>query len=110
MKAKNAEAYRICDKPFASAEIANEAMRKFCEAVYALRVEHGIPNLLITIELTFIEGGEENQAMVHSMMGDSALSEQMAAYTFGRTSAERQARVSHMIAEGSKDAIKPLPK
>lgn len=93
----------LCSRPFASSSAADEALKKFWDAVYELRSHFGIRDVSV-----IASGHVSNSGpfMWSAHAGSATEAEVMAAWHFGKTQAERQQVVREAIEAALENAIK----
>lgn len=79
----------------------------FAEDVYAARVKHRIPDVVICARLAVqYEDGGDGEFCAKFSCGDESHQEMLAAYLFGAVGAERQERIARIVADATKQSIR----
>jgi len=97
-KTKDPENYLKMSEPFETPNIANKALQDFHEEVNVLRKKYKIPDLLIVIkgEVKYPDG-QIGGFMNHSSYGMELNVEPMAAYAYGKASAEHRELINKFL-------------
>ncbi len=99
----NSDLYSELSKPFKSGDSANETLQEFLNELYLLRQKHCLADVSVIIKAT-IKG--EGVFLYDAHFGSETEVEAMAAWHFGKASAERQSMIRNAISQGSENAIK----
>jgi hypothetical protein len=107
--AKDPSLYREMAAPFENADVANAAFKAFFADLGEIRKKHGITNVYVVIGGSIknpdVEGGER-EVIVNLMYGDQLRAESMTAWAYGYEQAERESKVSSMVAQAMKQSRK----
>ncbi len=95
--------YLEMSTPFDSPEDANTALTEFWKDVYASRKKHRLANVTIVVKDAIKNSGA---FMWDAHCGNEIEQEAMAAWRFGRASADRQDLIRRASNEGLRSAIK----
>lgn len=95
----NPSKYRALSEPFASAGDADKALAAFWRLVEAARDLHKIPDVIVTVGLSYMADGDECDVSTDAQYGDLLRHESLVATTFGRIQAERQALIGKILAK-----------
>lgn len=101
------DTYAEMEVPFDTPEEANTALQEFWAAVYELRKKHQLANVSLIVKDSIRGSGI---FMWDGHCGSEVDVEPMAAWHFGRASAERQEMIRRATAEGAASSIKPAPR
>lgn len=107
MKRNDQKTLFDCSLPRPAADVYAD-WEAFCEAVYALRVQHRIPDLVVAARLNLSledrEGVDEDNGMYFARFGagDSLHHETLAAWLFGQLQAERQSLMASALSDGGR--------
>lgn len=99
----NSAAYHAASKPRPASEV-NEAIRQFLSDVQAARQKHGIMDVMVAVQVAVKYDEGSGIAFTWSHIGNSMLSELMAAQVLGEASAERRRVVNQAVAGQSKES------
>lgn len=94
--------YREMSEPFASSEEANTALQAFFDEVAEARIKHKITDVLLVVSCIAVTAEGEAAFVTHAHFGDEFKVESMAAYAFGRASADREATTAQLLAGKSR--------
>ena len=97
--ARNRAKYREISVPFPSAVAAEAALGLFWRDVETARDLHKIPDVILTVGLSYMADGEECSASTTGGYGDLEHHESLVAQAFGQIQAERQARIGQLLAK-----------
>lgn len=95
-----------CREPFASGEAADAAVGGFLSELYALRIKHGLADVFVVVGDFYLDGGQRVGAVTTYMCGDESHEERLAAFGYGRASANRQRAVGLLIDDALKNTMK----
>ena len=97
-----------CRRPHENGEAAEKAFQAFNAELYDLRVKHGISDVLVTVQDSYLDDdGERVSIAISSMYGNSLMEEPLAAYAFGCAQSRRQQHIGRLLEDSSKNAVKP---
>ena len=96
--------YRELSAPHKGADAANDALKEFIEAVYKLRKEHRIVDVLLisSVNVEYGDDGTEASAVSVACIGDSNRSEFLAAYAIGQIQAEHREHINTIMSKRPK--------
>jgi hypothetical protein len=99
----NPKLYRQLLEPFDSPNEANDAIALFYKGVAELRVKHGIPDVLIAVEInTAYPDGDEVAALSVCYFGDLSKKATVAAYAYGVARAEQMETNNRRVDSGQR--------
>lgn len=97
----NPARYARLAEPFADADALNEACKRFADGLSKLREECGIPEVVATIGGRYLDAeGDPVDGVTVIQFGDATKAEGLAAYLYGKVTAEREALVARMLKQG----------
>lgn len=85
-------------KPFDSLDEANEASKRFFDAIAAVRDGYGIHDVLIVTRCEIVRGDGTQSGMSYYQLGDGLGHESMAAWAFGKLQVERKELLAQFLA------------
>ncbi len=107
-KTPDAGIYREMEKPFPNVADAANAIDKFWDEVYALRVKHRIADVHLVIAVNAIgDTGNEGRIALNGHIGSQLNAESMIAYAIGMVQAERQQMIAELVSAKGKRIVKP---
>jgi hypothetical protein len=102
VKANDQKTYRACQEPKTEAECA-AAWQAFADDVYAARVKHKIPDVLVVAKLLVVySDGEEGVGYTRLICGSQLEAEPMASWALGTAAAERRELITKLAADAVK--------
>lgn len=101
----DADNYHKLNQPFESADDANAALEAFWEEFYALRNKYKIPDVLVVFRLMCrTKDGDVAELFGSLNAGSEMYAESLAAWGYGRESAQRQERMARIISQVRNDS------
>jgi hypothetical protein len=90
--------YRELSQPFATRAEALNALEAFVEAVKAARIQHKIPDIVVSFTFSYVtDDGEELESGVALNMGDGMKAESIAAFAHGKMAEQRRDSVARAM-------------
>lgn len=94
----NPNRYRELSEPFETREQAMEAVNAFAAAVKAARIEHRIPDVVVSFTWEYLdEEGEPLESGATLNFGNSLKAESIAAFALGKMQALREEMVARAL-------------
>lgn len=93
----NHERYAQCVKPFGGDDAANAACEAFFADVSAAREKHGIADVEIIVQDSYVHEGEAAMFISSAHFGDVLKRESMLAYAFGRAKRSHELAIAKLL-------------